>query len=59
MKYTQIGTVTSTEMYPPEPSELGALFTGLLMVKWYHFYLTSMDQRLLSLEEIYIKEVTH
>lgn len=40
----------NTEVALPEPSELKALVTGLLMFKWYRFYLTSMDQRLLILE---------
>lgn len=51
MKYTQTGTMINTETSLSEPTELKALFTGLLTFKLYHFYLTSMDQRLLTLEE--------
>lgn len=41
MKYTQSGTMINTEMLSlSEPTELQALFTGLLMFKLYHFYLT-------------------
>lgn len=57
MKSTQSGTMINTEKALSKACKLEVLFTGLLMFKLYH--LTSLDQRLLALEEDLRKRVTY